>query len=168
MLMIYAIALLSTGVRLGEAKFFHWDYDHHHKHQENWIGVCKEGKRQSPIDLKTEYANKVRLTTHPLKFNGYDKQLAAQVENNGHTVKITFSDPHDDSHPHDDTRYHEHLRNYGSLFLGEGSTVTHGDKASGPNHVLPTRRVARYTGGLSVEKFLKKLTWQKLSKESQK
>ena len=96
MLMIYAIALLSTGVRLGEAKFFHWDYDHHHKHQENWIGVCKEGKRQSPIDLKTEYANKVRLTTHPLKFNGYDKQLAAQVENNGHTVKITFSDGPDD------------------------------------------------------------------------
>jgi len=64
--------------------------------------------------------------------------------------------------------YHTHLSNYGSLFLGEGSTVTHGDKASGPNHVLPTRRVARYTGGLSVEKFLKKLTWQKLSKESSK
>ena len=39
--------------------------------------------------------------------------------------------------------YHQHLRNYGSLFIGEGSTVTHGDKSSGPNHVLPTRRVAR-------------------------
>jgi len=64
--------------------------------------------------------------------------------------------------------YHQRLRNYGSLFIGEGSTVTHGDKATGTNHVLPTRRVARYTGGLSVEKFLKKLTWQKLSKESQK
>ena len=64
--------------------------------------------------------------------------------------------------------YHQHLKNYGSLFLGEESTVTHGDKASGPNHVLPTRRVARYTGGLSVEKFLKKLTWQKLSRESQR
>ena len=84
----------------------------------------------------------------------------------------------------EDDWYHDNLRNYGSLFLGEGSTVTHGDKASGPNHVLPTRRVARsekfslkivfqwtlfrYTGGLSVEKFLKKLTWQRLSKESQK
>merc|ERR1711915_699510 len=41
--------------------------------------------------------------------------------------------------------YHNNLTNYGSLFLGEGSTVTHGDKASGPNHVLPTRRVGRYT-----------------------
>jgi len=62
--------------------------------------------------------------------------------------------------------YQNTLLNYGSLFLGEGSTVTHGDKGSGPNHVLPTKRVARYTGGLSVDKFLKKLTWQKLSKES--
>jgi len=62
--------------------------------------------------------------------------------------------------------YHQNLRNYGSLFLGEGSTVTHGDKTSGPNHVLPTRRVARYTGGLSVEKFMKKLTWQRLSRDS--
>merc|ERR1712240_501694 len=62
--------------------------------------------------------------------------------------------------------YHTNLSNYGSLFLGEGSTVTHGDKASGPNHVLPTRRVSRYTGGLSVEKFMKKLTWQKLTPES--
>jgi len=62
--------------------------------------------------------------------------------------------------------YQNTLTNYGSLFLGEGSTVTHGDKGSGPNHVLPTKRVARYTGGLSVDKFLKKLTWQKLSKES--
>ena len=43
----------------------------------------------------------------------------------------------------EDAWYHDNLRNYGSLFLGEGSTVTHGDKASGPNHVLPTRRVAR-------------------------
>jgi len=62
--------------------------------------------------------------------------------------------------------YHEHLSNYGSLFLGEGSTVTHGDKTSGPNHVLPTRRGARYTGGLSVDKFMKKVTWQRLSRES--
>merc|ERR1719348_156437 len=47
--------------------------------------------------------------------------------------------------------YHGNLINYGSIFLGEGSTVTHGDKTSGTNHVLPTRRVARYTGGLGGE-----------------
>lgn len=56
----------------------------------------------------------------------------------------------------------ENLRNYGSLFLGEGSTVTHGDKCSGTNHILPTLGGARYTGGLNVLKFIKVLTWQKI------
>jgi sulfopropanediol 3-dehydrogenase len=55
------------------------------------------------------------------------------------------------------------LRNYGSLFLGEETTVSYGDKASGPNHILPTRGAARYTGGLGVHKFLKTLTWQRMT-----
>jgi sulfopropanediol 3-dehydrogenase len=58
------------------------------------------------------------------------------------------------------------LRNYGSLFLGEETCVTYGDKTSGPNHVLPTKRVSRYTGGLSVDKFLKKLTWQRMDRDA--
>jgi len=52
------------------------------------------------------------------------------------------------------------LTAYGSLFLGPETTVAFGDKAAGPNHVLPTGRAARYTGGLSVHKFLKTVTWQ--------
>jgi sulfopropanediol 3-dehydrogenase len=55
------------------------------------------------------------------------------------------------------------LRSYGSLFLGEETTVAFGDKASGPNHILPTRGAARYTAGLSVHKFLKPLTWQRMT-----
>jgi sulfopropanediol 3-dehydrogenase len=55
---------------------------------------------------------------------------------------------------------------YGSLFLGEETTVAFGDKASGPNHILPTRGAARYSGGLSVHKFMKTLTWQRMSRES--
>ncbi len=58
--------------------------------------------------------------------------------------------------------WRDNLRCYGSLFLGEGSTVTHGDKCSGTNHILPTRRAARYTGGLNVQKFMKVLTYQQL------
>jgi sulfopropanediol 3-dehydrogenase len=57
------------------------------------------------------------------------------------------------------------LRNYGSLFLGEETTVSYGDKAAGPNHVLPTSGAARYTGGLSVHKFLKIVTWQRATAE---
>lgn len=60
----------------------------------------------------------------------------------------------------------ERLRSYGSLFLGEETTVAFGDKASGPNHVLPTSNAARYTGGLSVHKFLKTVTWQKLAPQA--
>jgi len=59
-----------------------------------------------------------------------------------------------------------HLTNYGSLFLGEETTVAFGDKASGPNHILPTRGAARYSGGLSVHKFLKVLTWQRMTREA--
>jgi len=57
------------------------------------------------------------------------------------------------------------LNCYGSLFLGEETTVAFGDKASGPNHVLPTSRAARYTGGLSVHKFMKIVTWQRATRE---
>lgn len=58
----------------------------------------------------------------------------------------------------------QRLRAYGSLFLGEETTVAFGDKTSGPNHVLPTSRAARYTGGLSVHKFLKTVTWQRATR----
>jgi sulfopropanediol 3-dehydrogenase len=57
------------------------------------------------------------------------------------------------------------LTNYGSLFLGEEATVAYGDKAVGTNHVLPTGRAARYTGGLWVGKFLKTVTFQRLTVE---
>ena len=57
------------------------------------------------------------------------------------------------------------LTSYGSLFLGEETTVAYGDKASGPNHVLPTKGAARYSGGLSVHKFMKTLTWQSMTRE---
>jgi sulfopropanediol 3-dehydrogenase len=59
----------------------------------------------------------------------------------------------------------QRLRNYGSLFLGREATVAYGDKAVGTNHVLPTQRAARYTGGLWVGKFLKTCTWQRLTPE---
>jgi sulfopropanediol 3-dehydrogenase len=60
------------------------------------------------------------------------------------------------------------LKCYGSLFLGEETTVAYGDKASGTNHVLPTSGAAKYTGGLSVHKFLKIVTWQRATREAAK
>ena len=62
----------------------------------------------------------------------------------------------------------DRLTCYGSLFLGEETTVSYGDKASGTNHVLPTSRAAGYTGGLSVHKYMKIVTWQRTTREASK
>ncbi|OQY14717.1 MAG: histidinol dehydrogenase, partial [Desulfobacterium sp. 4572_20] len=61
-----------------------------------------------------------------------------------------------------------HLKSYGSLFLGEGSTVPQGDKCSGTNHILPTKKAGHYSGGLNVHKFLKICTYQEISPEANK
>ena len=61
--------------------------------------------------------------------------------------------------------YLDRLRNYGSVFLGEEATVAYSDKAIGTNHTLPTGRAARYTGGLWVGKFIKVVTYQRLTPE---
>lgn len=62
----------------------------------------------------------------------------------------------------------ETLTCYGSLFLGEETTVSYGDKATGTNHVLPTSGAASYTGGLSVHKYMKIVTWQRATREGSK
>lgn len=59
--------------------------------------------------------------------------------------------------------YFDRLRNYGSLFIGEETTVAYGDKSIGTNHILPTSRSARYTGGVWVGKFLKTVTYQRMT-----
>lgn len=62
----------------------------------------------------------------------------------------------------------DRLTCYGSLFLGEETTVSYGDKATGTNHVLPTSGAANYTGGLSVHKYMKIVTWQRATREGSK
>jgi sulfopropanediol 3-dehydrogenase len=58
------------------------------------------------------------------------------------------------------------MRNYGALFLGEGTCVSYGDKVIGTNHTLPTRGAARYTGGLWVGKFIKTVTYQEVTDDA--
>ncbi|MCR8826178.1 histidinol dehydrogenase [Pseudosulfitobacter koreensis] len=62
----------------------------------------------------------------------------------------------------------DRLTCYGSLFLGEETTVSYGDKATGTNHVLPTSGAAKYTGGLSVHKYMKVVTWQRATRTGSK
>lgn len=81
-------------------------------------------------------------------------------------VSDRYASEHLEVHAKDLEWWLETLTCYGSLFLGEETTVAYGDKASGPNHVLPTKGAARYSGGLSVHKFMKTLTWQRMTREA--
>ncbi len=82
------------------------------------------------------------------------------------TVSDRYAPEHLEVHARDLDWWLGRLTNYGSLFLGEETTVAFGDKASGPNHILPTKVAARYSAGLSVHKFLKPLTWQRADREA--
>lgn len=64
--------------------------------------------------------------------------------------------------------WRENLSSFGSLFMGDGSAVSHGDKCSGTNHILPTKKAGHFSGGLNVHKFLKICTWQEISPEANK
>ena len=79
-------------------------------------------------------------------------------------VSDRYAAEHLEVHAKDLDWWLANLTCYGSLFLGEETTVAFGDKASGPNHVLPTRGAARYSGGLSVHKFIKTVTWQRMTR----
>lgn len=79
-------------------------------------------------------------------------------------VSDRYASEHLEVHARDLDWWLATLACYGSLFLGEETTVAFGDKASGPNHVLPTRGAARYSGGLSMHKFIKTVTWQRMTR----
>ncbi len=81
-------------------------------------------------------------------------------------ISDRYASEHLEVHAKDLDWWLDTLTCYGSLFLGEETTVAYGDKAAGPNHVLPTMGAARYSGGLSVHKFMKVLTWQRMTREA--
>ncbi|WP_367123871.1 histidinol dehydrogenase [Streptomyces phytohabitans] len=79
------------------------------------------------------------------------------------TVADSYASEHVEVLTEDPRRALERMRDYGALFLGEGTCVSYGDKVIGTNHVLPTRGAARYTGGLWVGKYLKTVTYQEVT-----
>ena len=81
-------------------------------------------------------------------------------------VSDRYAPEHLEVHASDLDWWLARLTCYGSLFLGEETTVAFGDKTSGPNHILPTKGAARYSGGLSVHKFLKTVTWQRMTRQA--
>ncbi|HEY8858076.1 MAG TPA: histidinol dehydrogenase [Gaiellales bacterium] len=96
-----------------------------------------------------------------------DHGVVMVVADRDHATRLSdeVAAEHLEVHTSDDAWYLERLRNYGSIFLGSRATVAFSDKAIGTNHTLPTGHAARYTGGLSVAKFLKTLTYQRIDSD---
>ena len=96
----------------------------------------------------------------------YGEVVVAATREQIAEVSDRYAPEHLEVHARDLDWWLARLTCYGSLFLGEETTVAFGDKASGPNHILPTKGAARYSGGLSVHKFLKTVTWQRMTREA--
>ena len=118
--------------------------------------VLRECRRQLPLLGTHEVARQAWETNGEVILVGSDEE-AAQVADE-------YAPEHLEVQTRSDDGYLARLRNYGSLFVGEESTVAYSDKTIGPNHILPTGRAARYTGGLSVGKFIKTVTYQRLTR----
>ena len=87
------------------------------------------------------------------------------VEDDEEAVRVAdqLASEHVEVQTRDPQFFLDRLTNYGALFLGPETNVAFGDKVIGTNHILPTRRAARYTGGLWVGKFLKTVTYQRVT-----
>ena len=95
----------------------------------------------------------------------YGEAVVVADRNEAVAVADDYAPEHLEVQTSDAEWYLEHLRNYGTLCVGEEATITFSDKAIGTNHTLPTGRAARYTGGLWVGKFLKTVTYQRCTRE---
>ena len=98
----------------------------------------------------------------------YGEVVLCSTREEAAAVSDRYASEHLEVHARDLDWWLANLTNYGSLFLGEETTVAFGDKVSGPNHILPTKGAARYSGGLSVHKFMKPLTWQRMTRDGNK
>jgi sulfopropanediol 3-dehydrogenase len=101
-----------------------------------------------------------------MAWRDYGEVILCNSDDEVASISDEYAAEHLEVHTAKDAWYKNRLKNYGSLFVGEETTVTYGDKCSGTNHILPTKGAAHYTGGLSVHKFLKIVTTQRMTREA--
>ncbi len=131
-----------------------------------WLVSTSAQLAQQVIDLMPKYIERMaepNRSTAESAWRDYGEVVV--VDSREEAVKISddYAPEHLEVQCEDLDWWLQHLSNFGSLFLGEETTVAYGDKCSGTNHILPTKGAARYTGGLSVSKFIKVLTWQRMT-----
>ena len=134
-------------------------------------GVCllcmsERFAREAIAEVERQLA--VLPTREVASLSWRDNGIVVAASDAAEAVRISddYAPEHLELHVADTAFFTERLTCYGSLFIGEETTVAYGDKTIGTNHILPTSRAARYTGGLWVGKFLKTCTWQRMTREA--
>ena len=141
-----------------------------HGHESpGWLFTTSKKLAEKVMQLIPQYIEKLPPTAKDAAYcawRDYGEVILCDSREEIVQISDEYSSEHLEVHCQDLDWWLDNLTCYGSLFLGEETTVTFGDKASGPNHILPTKAAGRYSGGLSAHKFLKILTWQRMDRES--
>ncbi len=134
-----------------------------------WLITTDETLGDKVIDLMPGLIAKLPETARnaaQASWRDYGEVVLCSDREEAAEVSDRYAAEHLEVHAADLDWWVDRLRNYGSLFVGEETTVAFGDKCSGTNHILPTKGAGRYTGGLSVGKFIKTVTTQRMSREA--
>jgi sulfopropanediol 3-dehydrogenase len=128
-------------------------------HSENFARACEIHLNEQLAVLPTKEIAEISWKNNGIIYIAESHDEAIELSDD-------YAPEHLELHVKDPDYYFERLTNYGSLFIGEETTVAYGDKSIGTNHILPTSRAARYTGGVWVGKFIKTVTYQKMTREA--
>ena len=122
----------------------------------------------SIMDKKIQNLPETSKKAAELAWKDYGEIILCNSDEEAARVSDIYAAEHLEVHTSNNDWFSKRLKNYGALFVGEETTVTFGDKCSGTNHILPTKGAAHYTGGLSVHKFMKIVTTQRMTREANK
>lgn len=130
------------------------------------ISLNKKMAMDTMAELERQLADLPTKDVAAVSWRDNGEVIVADSPQEAVTLSDAWAPEHLEVQTEDWRYYLDNCKNYGSLFLGEETTVAYGDKTIGTNHVLPTMGAARYTGGLSVGKFVRTVTYQYATKDA--
>ena len=134
-----------------------------------WLISTSENLANEVMSIMDSKINNLPETSRQaaeIAWKDYGEVILCKSNEEAAKISDVYAAEHLEVHTKNNEWFANRLKNYGSLFIGEETTVTFGDKCSGTNHILPTKGAAHYTGGLSVHKFMKIVTTQRMTKEA--